>query len=206
MNKIHPDFISLTDICPELIVQADYSTTENFTGDIVPGYQAPKAYMAKVSAEALKKVQIEALSRGLSLKIFDAYRPLKAVAYFQEWAQMPETNPEVKARYYPTFSRLELFEKEFIAKQSSHSRGSAVDLTLVDQSTGMELDMGSIFDYFHEVSHTDSPLISEEQRNNRVLLKKLMELGGFRNFFQEWWHFSLRPEPFPTTAFDFDVV
>lgn len=205
MNKIHPEFISLTEVCPDIVIQMDYSTTENFTGGIVPGYKVARAYMARPSALALGIVQKEALLRGLSLKVFDAYRPVKAVTYFQEWAQQAETNPEVKARYYPTFSRLELFEKEFIAKQSSHSRGSAVDLTLMDLKSGEELDMGSIFDYFHEVSHTDSPLITGQQRENRVLLKELMAVAGFRNFFQEWWHFSLRPEPFPNQAFDFDI-
>ncbi len=205
MNKIHPDFISLEEVCPEIIIQVDYSTINNFTGQVVPGYKATKALMARTSAEALGRVQEKALSQGLSLKVFDAYRPVKAVSFFQEWAQLPETNPEIKARYYPTFTRMDLFEKEFIAKQSSHSRGSAVDLTLVSLKTGEELDMGSIFDYFHEVSHTDSPLITELQRQNRTLLKTLMGGEGFRNFFQEWWHFSLRPEPFPNQSFDFDI-
>lgn len=205
MNKMHSDFVSLEEVCPEIIIQVDYSTIHNFTGEIVPGYKATKALMARSSAEALGRVQVKALSQELSLKIFDAYRPVKAVSFFQEWAQRPETNPEIKARYYPTFSRLDLFEKEFIAKQSSHSRGSAVDLTLVDLKTGQELDMGSIFDFFHETSHTDSPLITEEQRGNRMLLKTLMGGEGFRNFFQEWWHFSIRPEPFPNQSFDFDI-
>lgn len=205
MNNVHPDFISLLDVCPGIKIQADYSTIQNFTGQVVPGYKAQKAYMARSSAEALAVVQRVALERGLSLKVFDAYRPVKAVAFFQEWAKLPETRPEVKVIYYPKFTRMDLFEQGFIAKQSSHSRGSAVDLTLFDLKSGLDLDMGSGFDYFDVISHTDSPLITEEQRTNRILLKDLMELGGFRNFFQEWWHFSRRPEPFPDTAFDFDV-
>lgn len=205
MNKIHPEFVSLDEMCPGIIIQVDYSTTQNFTGEIVPGYKATKALMARTSAKALGRVQEKALSQGLSLKVFDAYRPVKAVSFFQEWARRPETNPGIKARFYPGFSRQDLFEQEFIAKQSSHSRGSAVDLTLVDLNSGEELDMGSIFDYFHEISHTDSPLISELQRTNRTLLKKLMGGEGFRNFFQEWWHFTLRPEPFPNQSFDFDI-
>lgn len=205
MNKKHPDFVSLDEACPGIIIQVDYSTKNNFTGGIVPGYKATKALLVKSTAEALARVQKKALEQNLSLKIFDAYRPVKAVSFFQEWAKLSETNPEIKARFYPTFSRQDLFEQEFIAKQSSHSRGSAVDLTLVNLKTGRELDMGSIFDFFHEISHTDSPLITAEQRKNRTLLKSLMEGEGFRNFFQEWWHFSLRPEPFPNQSFDFDI-
>jgi D-alanyl-D-alanine dipeptidase len=204
MNK-HPDFISLEDVCRDLIVQMDYSTPDNFTGGVVPGYKAKKAFLAKEPAMALAKVQEKTLAQGYSLKIFDAFRPVKAVQYFQDWAKLPETNPDFKKRFYPNFNRLELFEQGFIAKQSSHSRGCATDLTLVDLKTGKELDMGSEFDYFHELSHTDSPLINDIQRTNRVLLKELMESEGFRNFYQEWWHFSFRPEPFPGVYFDFDV-
>lgn len=201
----HPDFVSLTDLCPDIELGMDYATTKNFTGTIVRGYKAKKAFLAKVPASALCEVQKDAAKRNLRLKIFDGYRPVKAVQYFQEWAKLPESNPELKELYYPKFTRLELFEKGFIAKQSSHSRGSAVDLTLVDLKTGKELDMGTAFDFFDDLSHTDSPLITSEQRTNRQLLKSLMEARGFRNFSQEWWHFSFRPEPFPERSFDFDV-
>jgi len=205
MNKIHPEFISLSEACQGIRIQMDYSSIHNFTGQVVPGYKAQKAYMAKPSAEALGRVQKKALELGLSLKIFDAYRPVKAVSFFQDWAQLPETNPALKAIYYPGFSRIDLFEQGFIAKQSSHSRGSAVDLTLCDHHSGHDLDMGSAFDYFDVISHTDNDSISDEQIKNRRLLKSLMESEGFKNFFQEWWHFSLRPEPFPHDAFDFDI-
>lgn len=205
MNKIHPGFISLNEVCSDIRIQMDYSSIQNFTGQIVPGYKAQKAYMAKTSAEALSRVQKKAVELGLSLKVFDAYRPVKAVSFFQAWAQLPETNPELKSIYYPGFSRIDLFEQGFIAKQSSHSRGSAVDLTLCDHHSGLDLDMGSAFDYFDVISHTDNDSISDEQKKNRRLLKNLMENEGFKNFFQEWWHFSLRPEPFPYDAFDFDI-
>src|SRR6202008_641553 len=132
--------------------------------------------------------QAEAQKLGLTLKIYDSYRPKKAVAFFQEWAKKPETNPEIKKFYYPTFSRLELFEKGYIAKQSSHSRGSAVDLTLADAKTGKALDMGSAFDFFNDLSATESPKVTEEQKKNRMLLKELMEGHGFKNFVEEWWH------------------
>lgn len=203
---IHPGFISLSDVCRNIIIEASYATTNNFTGKVVPGYNARKAYMGKAPAEALARVQEKALARNLSLKVFDGYRPVKAVKSFQNWAQRPEDNLELKNRFYPKFNRLDLFEQGFIAKQSSHSRGCATDLTLVDLNTGLELDMGSEFDYFDETSHTESKLISADQMKNRMLLKELMESEGFRNFYQEWWHFSFRPEPFPDQFFDFDVV
>ena len=205
MSKIHPEFISLAETCPEILIRADYSTPHNFTGEVVRGYRAQKAYLAKPSALALAEVQRSALERGLTLKIFDAYRPVKAVKFFQEWASCAECNPHLKAIYYPKFERRELFEKGFIAKESSHSRGSAVDLTLCDLASGRELDMGSIFDYFDELSHTEHPSITETQKTHRRLLIELMGAQGFRNFSQEWWHFSLRPGAFPDEAFDFDV-
>jgi len=164
-----------------------------------------KALLARLPAEALCEVQKEALKKGLSLKIFDGYRPVKAVQFFQEWAKRSEDNLNLKKLYYPTFTRLELFEKGFIAKQSSHSRGSAVDLTLIELKTGRDLDMGSGFDFFDVISHTETNLVTEKQKNNRMMLKELMESRGFKNFHQEWWHFSFRPEPYPEQYFDFDV-
>lgn len=200
-----PGFLCLNDLCPDLLISLDYSSPHNFTGEIVPGYKAKKAYLALTPANALKKVLVRAQSVGYGLKIFDAYRPVKAVQFFQEWAKRSENNLEIKSLYYPNYSRMELFENGFIAKQSSHSRGSAVDLTVVDLKTNEELDMGSAFDYFHESSHTNSDLISEDQRKNRMILKDLMEQEGFKNFSQEWWHYSFQPEPFPHQSFDFDV-
>lgn len=205
MANTHPDFVSLADVCPGIKVQASYSTPHNFTGEIVAGYKAQKAYMAKGPAAVLCEVQKAALARGLSLKIFDGYRPVKAVSFFQDWAKRPETNPDLKVLYYPKFTRLELFEQGYIAKQSSHSRGSAVDLTLFNVDTGRDLDMGSGFDYFDDLSNTDSSRITAIQKTNRMMLKNLMESKGFKNFSQEWWHFSYRPEPFPDQSFDFDV-
>jgi len=205
MSGIHPEFRNLADICSDIKIHANYSTDENFTGSIVAGYKAKKAYMAKAPAAALCEVQKAAKGMGLSLKIFDGYRPVKAVQFFQDWAKKPETNPSIKELYYPGYTRMQLFEAGFIAKQSSHSRGAAVDLTLYNLETGKDLDMGSGFDYFDEISYTDSRKITEEQRANRMLLKDLMESRGFKNFSQEWWHFSFKPEPFPERSFDFDV-
>jgi zinc D-Ala-D-Ala dipeptidase len=205
MTNVHPDFISLEEICVGIKVEASYSKTTNFTGSIVAGYQSTRAFLHKKPAEALCKVHLLAKEKGLGLKIFDAYRPVKAVQFFLDWAKRPEDNSTLKEFYYPKFSRVELFEKGFIAKKSSHSRGSAVDLTLFDLVTGTELDMGSGFDHFDEISHTESPSITRKQLANRLLLKSLMEGQGFKNFSQEWWHYSYRPEPYPETYFDFDV-
>lgn len=205
MADIPSSFLSLNDICPSMRIQMNYATSDNFTGEVVDGYKAKKAFLAKAPAEALCLVQSEAQKLGLTLKIFDSYRPVKAVQFFQAWAKKEETNPSIKQLYYPRFTRLELFEQGYIAKQSSHSRGSAVDLTLADAKTGQSLDMGSAFDYFDDLSHTDSPKITADQKKNRQLLRQLMEGKGFKNFSQEWWHFSFRPEPFPDQYFDFNV-
>lgn len=205
MANVHPDFVSLETLCPEIKIQASYAGEQNFTGSIVRGYKAKKSYMAKAPAAALCEVQKAALKKGLTLKIFDAYRPVKAVSFFQEWAKLPETNPEIRKLYYPRFTREELFKQGYIASRSSHSRGSAVDLTLFDVKAGRDLDMGSGFDYFDDLSHTDSSKVTAAQNKNRMLLKDLMEAHGFKNFSQEWWHYSYKPEPFPEEYFDFDV-
>lgn len=199
------DFISLADSYPDIKIQADYSTEENFTGQIVPGYKARKAFLAKVPAKALSEVQKDAKSRGLSLKVFDGYRPVKAVKFFLEWSHLPEDNFELKEIYYPKYSRHELFQNGFLSERSSHSRGCTVDLTLVDDVLGKELDMGSRFDYFDAISNTDSSLISAQQMQNRLLLKSLMEAHGFKNYIKEWWHYTYRPEPYPDQTFDFDI-
>jgi len=205
MAQIHSDFVSLGELCPDMKIQASYSTEHNFTGSVVDGYKAKKAYMAKTPAKALCAVQKEAMKKGYTLKIFDSYRPVKAVQFFIHWAQLPESNPSIKDLYYPKFTRQELFENGYIAKQSSHSRGSAVDLTLQEIATGKDLDMGSGFDYFDDISHTASNKVTKEQMKNRMILKALMEAKGFVNFSQEWWHYSYKPEPFPGRSFDFDV-
>lgn len=205
MASAHPGFVSLSEICPSLKINADYFTTENFTGEVIPGYKAHKAFMAKGPAEILCQVQADAEMQGLGLMVFDSYRPVKAVGFFMEWALRPETNPHLKEKYYPSYSRSELFEKGYIAKKSSHSKGSAVDLTLLELKSGKVLDMGTGFDFLDELSHTESKKVSDEQRKNRLTLRKLMEDRGFKNFSQEWWHYSYRPEPYPDQYFDFDV-
>jgi D-alanyl-D-alanine dipeptidase len=205
MAAIHPNFVSLSDICPDMKIMANYSKANNFTGVVVDGYKAQKAYLAKGPALALCEVQKVAQEKGFTLKIFDGYRPLKAVRFFVDWAKRPEDHPGMQELYYPKYTRQQLFQKGFISAQSSHSRGGTVDLTLVNMKTGKDLDMGSAFDYFDEISSTDSKLITEDQRVNRMLLKEMMEGKGFKNYHQEWWHYSFRPEPYPNEAFDFNV-
>jgi zinc D-Ala-D-Ala dipeptidase len=205
MAAPHSGFVSLSEVCPSLKIVSSYSTENNFTGVVVKGYRSQKAYLAKDPAAALCEIQKEAAAKGLSLKIFDAYRPVKAVQYFMEWAKKAEDHPGIKELYYPSYTRKQLFEKGFISPYSSHSRGAAVDLTLFDLRTGKDLDMGSSFDYFDDISATNSNLVTETQKQNRMLLKLLMESKGFKNFPQEWWHYSFRPEPYPDQTFDFDI-
>lgn len=205
MALAHPGFVSIHELCPDVKVHMNYATTENFTGEIVAGYKAKKAFMAKGPADALCDVIADAKKIGLGIKVFDCYRPARAVSFFQSWAKRPETNPELKKIYYPDYTREQLFELGYIATKSSHSKGSAIDLTLFNLDSGRDLDMGSAFDFFGELSNTDNGGISAGQRKNRYLLKGLMEGRGFKNFSQEWWHYSFKPEPYPDTYFDFDV-
>lgn len=197
-------FVSLSKLCPEVIIQSNYATIDNFTGTVVNGYKRVEAIFSEVGAKQLCIIQAEAKKMGYTLKVFDAYRPVKAVRFFQDWAHIVEEDLAIKEKYYPTLTKKQVFEQGYIAQQSSHSRGSAVDLTLVD-SNGKELDMGTIFDFFHEKSHTMNPGISKQQKKNRAILKALMEDNGFKNFSQEWWHYSLVSEAFPGQYFDFDV-
>jgi D-alanyl-D-alanine dipeptidase len=205
MADVPEEFISLQSYCPEIQVLTSYSTTENFTGSIVSGYLSPKCFLSKPAAKALCLVHKKASQLGLGVRVFDAYRPVKAVEFFMEWAKLPESNPDLKKKFYPQFTRKELFDAGYIARRSSHSRGSAVDLTLYNLENNVEIDMGGIFDLFDEVSHTSSPLVSSQQKQNRMILKTLMEGEGFKNFSLEWWHYSLIDEPFPGTYFDFDI-
>ena len=139
---------------------------------------------------------------GYQLKIFDAYRPATAVRHFVLWG-IEDQDLRMKPFFYPDLEKQELFSKGYIAKQSSHSRVSAVDLTLLDMQTGKEVDMGSPFDFFSEISHPDYKGITPEQYDNRMLLRKVMMRHGFEPYDCEWWHFVLKDEPYPDTYFDF---
>jgi D-alanyl-D-alanine dipeptidase len=186
-------------------LSADYAGNKNFTGQIVPGYLRRSILLTEVAMEALAKVQRQLQKESLKLVIFDGYRPHKAVTFFQKWANLPETRWDLKQLYYPTLERQELFSKGYLAKQSSHSRGSTVDLSIADKNN-LLWDMGTRFDFFHELSHTQALGLSSEVREKRAFLVALMREHGFRNYSQEWWHFTLNNEPYRDKYFDFDII
>ena len=197
-------FVLLADFVPGIVQEIRYYSTYNFIGDRIDGYEEPCALLTIEAARALKLVSSEVAVHGYRLKIFDAYRPVDAVRHFVLWG-IEDQDLRMKPYFYPDLEKQELFLEGYIAKQSSHSRGSAVDLTLLDMKSGKELDMGSPFDLFSEVSHPDYKGITEEQYRNRMLLRTVMLRNGFLPIDCEWWHFSLENEPYPDTYFEFPV-
>ncbi len=205
MEKLSDSFVYLESIIPEAAFDIRYFTKNNFVGTEIDGYEKHTAIITKNAAEALRRVCDELLKEGLTLKIYDCYRPQRAVNHFVRWAR-DLTDTKMKSAYYPDVEKKDLFKEGYIAEKSSHSRGSTVDLTLINAETGEELDMGSTFDFFSEISH---PLyegsITKEQRENRLKLRNIMLSHGFLPLESEWWHFTLRDEPFPDTYFDFTI-
>ncbi len=197
-------FVLLADYVPHIVQEIRYYSTYNFIGERIDGYEEPCALLTVEAARALKAVSSEMFVRGYRLKIFDAYRPACAVKQFVLWG-IEDQDIRMKPYFYPELEKQELFAKGYIAKQSSHSRGSAVDLTLLDMKTGKELDMGSPFDLFSEASHPDYQGITEEQYENRMILRSVMLRNGFAPIDCEWWHFALKDEPYPDTYFAFPV-
>ena len=197
-------FVLLADAVPQIVQEVRYYSTYNFIGDRIDGYEEPCALLTVEAARALKSVSNEMIVQGYRLKVFDAYRPACAVRHFVLWG-IEDQDVRMKPYFYPTLEKQELFAKGYIAKQSSHSRGSAVDLTLLDMRTGKELDMGSPFDLFSEASHPDYRGITDEQYENRMVLQKSMIRNGFQPIDCEWWHFTLKNEPYPDTWFEFPV-
>ena len=197
-------FVLLADHVPGIVQEIRYYSTYNFIGDRVDGYEEPVALLTKEAARALKSVANEVNVQGYRLKVFDAYRPACAVKHFVLWG-IEDQDLRMKPFFYPDLEKQELFVKGYIAKQSSHSRGSTVDLTLLDMRTGKEVDMGSPFDFFSEVSHPDCRTITDEQFENRMMLQNVMTRNGFAPIDCEWWHFTLNNEPFPDTYFEFPV-
>ena len=197
-------FVLLSDYVPSMIQEIRYFSTYNFVGDRIDGYEEPVALLTIEAARALKAVAGELNAKGYRLKVFDAYRPACAVRHFVLWG-IEDLDLRMKPYFYPALEKQVLFKEGYIASQSSHSRGSAVDLTLLDMRTGMEVDMGSPFDLFDELSHPDSKLVTQEQYENRMLLQGAMMRHGFAPISCEWWHFSLRQEPYPDTYFEFPV-
>ncbi|MBO6219263.1 MAG: M15 family metallopeptidase [Treponema sp.] len=197
-------FVLLSDYVSGIIQEIRYFSSYNFIGERITGYEEPCAIVTQEAARALQNVAAELNAQGFRLKIYDAYRPASAVKHFALWG-VDDLDQRMKPFFYPDLEKQELFEKGYIAKRSSHSRGSTVDLTLFDMNSGKEVDMGSPFDLFSQVSHPDYKGISDEQYENRLFLKKTMVKGGFDTLDCEWWHFTLHGEPYPDSYFDFPV-
>jgi len=216
-------FVVLTDIVPDAILEIRYYSTYNFVGSRIDGYLEPTALLSRVAADSLRAVSDDVKEQGYRLKIYDAYRPQKAVDHFVRWAaNIPDTL--MKAYFYPDLNKSVLFEQEYIYEKSGHTRGSTVDLTLFDMQTEKELDMGGTFDWFGPESHPDfcgnpetgeytgdnhkSPAgrsITSEQFAHRMMLRQAMLRHGFKPLDSEWWHFTLANEPFPDTYFTFPI-
>lgn len=220
-ETLPPGFVHLRSVDETINHAIRYAGELNFTGKPVPGYEAAECVLTKDAANALKKAQSALGPQGLGLRVFDCYRPKRSVAAFVRWAERKDDRQDLRQRYYPHHSRKALFPA-YIARRSGHSRGSSVDLTLIDLSKpnsgdeplrdgcgphrgGVELDMGTGFDCFDAASRTDAPALPGDARKNRMKLLQLMREHGFRNYTGEWWHFTFRDEPFPHTYFDFPV-
>jgi len=200
-----PDsFVDVATIAPGLLVEARYATAHNFVGARIDGYERPICYLTRPAATALAHVVADLEPRGLTIKVFDCYRPARAVAHFVRWARNLR-DEKMKAEFYPHVEKRDLFSEGYIAARSGHSRGSTADLTLARRSDGKELDMGTPFDFFSPRSWPSDKSIDGGARANRALLAQAMRRRGFMAYDKEWWHFTLRREPYPQTYFDFPV-
>jgi D-alanyl-D-alanine dipeptidase len=200
-----PDsFVDAAAIVPGLIVEARYFEAHNFVGRRIDGYERPLCLLTRPAAAALAQVARDLEPRGLALKVFDCYRPARAVRHFVRWARNLAA-VERKAEFYPEVDKRDLFRLGYIAAQSGHSRGSTIDLTLARRDDGRELDMGTPFDFFSPRSWPTDRRVSSIAQANRALLAQAMKRRGFMAYSKEWWHFTLRAEPFPKTYFDFPV-
>ena len=209
-------FVTLTDVVPDAILEIRYFGTYNFVGARIDGYEEPTALLTRVAADSLRAVSDDVKQLGYRLKIYDAYRPQKAVDHFVRWSK--DVNDTLMKRFfYPDLDKSVLFPQEYICERSGHTRGSTLDLTLFDMATEKELDMGGTFDWFGHESHPDfggnpetatyvaNDSITSQQFQNRMVLRQAMMRHGFKPFVTEWWHFTLENEPFPDTYFTFPV-
>ena len=214
-------FVRLAEAVPDAILEIRYYSTYNFVGDRINGYERPTALLTVEAAKALKAVSDDVKKQGYRLKIFDAYRPQRAVTHFMNWAK--DTNDtRMKQYFYPDLDKSVLFAQGYIMEKSGHSRGSTVDLTLFDMATEKEVDMGGTFDWFGKESHpawcgdpetktytgnnnTEKGKINAQQFKNRMILREAMMRHGFKPLVEEWWHFTLKDEPYPNTYFDYPV-
>ena len=198
-------FVALAEAVPDVILEPRYYSTYNFVGERIDGYEEPCALLTKEAARALRAASDDCVRRGYRLKIYDAYRPQRAVAHFVRWAA-DVGDTRMKPYFYRDLDKSVLFERGYIAEKSGHSRGSTVDLTLFDMKTGKDVDMGGTFDWFGKESHPDFKGVTKEQYANRMLLREIMLAHGFKPLAEEWWHFTLANEPYPDTYFDFPVT
>ena len=210
------DFVTITDVVPDVILEIRYYGTYNFVGSRIDGYLEPTALLTRRAADSLLAVSNDVKALGYRLKIYDAYRPQCAVDHFVRWSKDTEAT-EMKSYFYPDLEKDVLFPQEYICERSGHTRGSTLDLTLFDMASEKELDMGGTFDWFGIESHPDfggnpetgeytpNDRISETQFKNRMILRNAMLRHGFNPFSTEWWHFTLKDEPYPDTYFTFPV-
>ena len=203
-QKMHEDFVYLKDVDASIQTELRYFSHQNFIGKPIDGYQKDCIILTKLTAEALQKIQANLKKEGLSLKVFDAYRPQQAVNHFVKWAKILN-DTLMKKEYYPNVPKSQLFQLGFIASKSGHTRGSTVDITLIKLNTKKEFDMGSAYDFFGEESHPFYKKITKKQQENRLFLRKIMVENGFSSYDNEWWHFTLKNEPFPNTYFNFPI-
>lgn len=197
-------FVDAATIVPGLIVEMRYFGSHNFVGRPIDGYERPVCLLSRPAAAVLAQVARDLGPRGLALKVFDCYRPVRAVAHFVRWARNL-ADVARKSEFYPEVDKRNLFRDGYIASRSGHSRGSTVDLTLVRRTDGNELDMGTPFDFFSPRAWPSDKRVSAQARANRALLGQAMRNRDFRPYDKEWWHFTLRGEPFPHSYFDFPV-
>ena len=203
MRKINR-FLDFSNKIENLRVDLKYATNDNFTRQKVDGYYANHAWGTIELYEKLKEVAKDIKKDNLGILIWDAYRPIKAVKFFEIWSQNPEEN-DGKKKHYPKYEKKELFELGFIASNSSHCRGSTVDLTFYSVENGKTLDMGTCFDFMDEMSHHSFDGLDDNIKKNRRYLKEKMEKHGFYSYENEWWHYTLVNEPFKA-GFDFDII
>ena len=197
-------FVYVYDIIPDLEVELRYFTSNNFVGTPIDGYNSNKLILTIESTNALKLIHEALQEQNLCLKVYDGYRPQRAVNHFIKWAR--DLNDTInKQKFYPNVKKRNLFKAGYIASRSGHSRGSTLDLTIIDGNSGESLDMGSLYDFFGQESWVNYENITDKQKENRQLLQTFMLKFGFRNYPKEWWHFTLRGEPFRNTYFDFIV-
>jgi len=206
-QKFPQGFVYLQDVDPSIAIDLKYFSTNNFVGDTINGYNKEKCIITAKAAEALSKIQNDLKPMGYGLKVYDAYRPQQAVDHFVRWAKDSEDN-KMKALFYPDIEKKQLFQQGYISSKSGHTRGSAVDLTLIylsGENKGKEVDMGTPWDFFSPMSWPSSDDVTAHQKSNRMVLQAAMVKHGFRPYKTEWWHFTLNDEPFPDIYFNFPV-